>query len=139
MEEDNGQFYVRLTTNLVSSMPLGIASPRARFPSFYVKQEKQADELNIPVVHRVRLYAMSLARLKHSLILPAATPSLLPFHKSSNLTNLNAAPMIRTAENIVPIMAKGTEATPRLFVITLAALVSMTWEGTYNNKGIKAV
>jgi hypothetical protein len=49
--------------------------------------------------------------------------------------------MLRTAENIIPIMAKGKDADLRLVCSAPfpLALVNMTWEGTYNNKGIRSV
>lgn len=114
----------------------------ARFPGFYVKREKVADELNIPIVHRVRFYSHESGPFEASLDVPGrATFNLTLPQITANQNQFNEAPMLRTAENIVPIMAKGKDVD--LSIICNApfplALVTMTWEGTYNNKGIKAV
>jgi len=144
MEEDAGSYYVEVDGDETGEQyALGYrVTSEARFPAFYVKQEKQADELNIPVVHRVRLYSHESGPFEAQLDSPGRNTFTLTLPQiTSNLTNLNAAPMIRTAENIVPIMAKGTEADLKVICNSPfpLALVSMTWEGTYNNKGIKAV
>lgn len=144
MQESGGQYYVEVDGDETSEQyALGYRiTSEARFPSFYVKQEKQADELNIPIVHRVRMYSHESGPFEAQLDTPGRNTFTLTLPQiTSNLTTLNAPPMIRTAENIIPIMAKGTEAD--LKVICNApfplSLVTMTWEGTYNNKGIKSV
>ena len=114
----------------------------ARFPNFYVKKDKIADELNAPVVHRVHLFSHESGPFSITLNVPGRNEFSLTLPQiTSDATDFNQAPMLRTAENIIPIMAKGTDADLR--VICNApfplALVTMTWEGTYNNKGIKSV
>jgi hypothetical protein len=114
----------------------------ARFPGFYVKRDKVADEMNIPIVHRVRFYSHESGPFEASLDVPGrATFNITLPQITANQNQFNEAPMLRTAENIVPIMAKGKDVD--LSIICSApfplALVTMTWEGTYNNKGIKAV
>jgi hypothetical protein len=49
--------------------------------------------------------------------------------------------MLRSAENIIPVMASGKYVELQLNCSSPfpLALVSLTWEGTYNNKGIKAL
>ena len=98
--------------------------------------------MNVPVVHRVRLYSHESGPFEAQLDSPGRDTFTLTLPQiTSNLTNLNAAPMIRTAENVVPIMAKGTEADLKVICNSPfpLALVTMIWEGTYNNKGIKVV
>jgi len=114
----------------------------ARFPGFYVKRDKVADEMNIPIVHRVRFYSHESGPFEASLDVPGrATFNITLPQITANQNQFNEAPMLRTAENIVPIMAKGKDVD--LSIICSApfplALVTMTWEGTYNNKGIRAV
>lgn len=114
----------------------------ARFPGFYVKKDKVADELNPPVVHRVRLYSHESGPFSITLNVPGRNEFTLTLPQiTSDFTEFNQAPMLRTAENIVPIMAKGKDADLRVLCNAPfpLALVTMTWEGTYNNKGIKAV
>ena len=114
----------------------------ARFPGFYVKQDKQADELNIPTVHRARFYSHESGPFKAVLNVPGRNEFSLTFPQiSANSTPTNKPPMIRNAENIVPIMAKGRDADLKIVCDSPfpLALITMIWEGTYNNKGIKAV
>ena len=114
----------------------------ARFPGFYVKKEKVSDEMNVPIVHRVRFYSHESGPFEASLDVPGrATFNITLPQITANQSQANEAPMLRTAENIIPIMAKGKDVD---LTITCnapfpLALVTMTWEGTYNNKGIKAV
>ena len=114
----------------------------ARFPGFYVKQDKQADELNIPTVHRARFYSHESGPFQAVLNVPGRNEFTLNFPQiTANQNEANSAPMIRNAENIVPIMAKGRDADLKILCDAPfpLALITMIWEGTYNNKGIKAV
>ena len=49
-----------------------------------------------------------------------------------------AIPVLRNAKNTVPILAKGDQVEVELVADSPfpTALTSVTWEGTYNNKGI---
>ena len=60
---------------------------------------------------------------------------------TANLSIANQVPMIRTADNTIPIMTKGTDADLKLICKAPfpLAIVSLEWEGTYNNKGIKRI
>ena len=114
----------------------------ARFPGFYVKKDKIPDEMNVPIVHRVRFYSHESGPFEASLDVPGRNTFNLTLPQiTANQNEFNQAPMLRTAENIIPIMAKGKDVD--LSIICGApfplALVTMTWEGTYNNKGIKSV
>ncbi len=114
----------------------------ARFPGFYVKREKVSDEMNVPIVHRVRFYSHESGPFEASLDVPGrATFTLTLPQITANQNQFNEAPMLRTAENIVPIMAKGKDVDLSIICNDPfpLALVTMTWEGTYNNKGIKSV
>ena len=50
-------------------------------------------------------------------------------------------PLIRNAESTVPILAKGNQFNFSLIADSPfpTAFTSVTWEGTYNNKGIKVL
>jgi hypothetical protein len=114
----------------------------ARFPGFYVKRDKISDEMNVPIVHRVRFYSHESGPFEAALDVPGRNTFNLTLPQiTANLSEANQAPILRTAENIIPIMAKGTDID-----LTIScnapfplALVTMIWEGTYNNKGIKSV
>jgi hypothetical protein len=114
----------------------------ARFPGFYIKRENIADETNIPVVHRVRLFSYESGPFEVELNVPGRNQFTLTLPQiTANLNAANQVPMIRTADNTIPIMTKGTDID--LKIICNApfplALVSLEWEGTYNNKGIKRI
>ena len=114
----------------------------ARFPAFYIKRDKIADETNIPVVHRVRLFSYESGPFEIELNVPGRNQFTMTLPQlTANLSTANQAPMLRTADNTIPIMTKGTDVDFK--VICNApfplALVSLEWEGTYNNKGIKRI
>lgn len=149
LEEDLGapvgeQYYVIIPGDQTAQeFALGYQiTSEARFPGFYVKREKISDEMNIPIVHRVRFYSHESGPFDASLDVPGRNTFNLTLPQiTANLSEANQAPMLRTAENIIPIMAKGTDVD-----LTIScnapfplALVTMIWEGTYNNKGIKSV
>lgn len=114
----------------------------ARLPGFYYKKDKQADVINVPTIHRLRVFSHESGPFKSTLRVPGRTTFelTLPQIVADNYLN-NAAPMIRTSENIIPIMAYGRDAD-----LTLScdspfplSLVNLVWEGQYNSKGIKPV
>lgn len=111
-------------------------------PTFFVTKDKVSDNMNIPVIHRVRVYCHNsgpftavldvIGRNTFTMDLPQIT---------SDVNNFNQTPMLRSAENVIPVMASGRYVELQLncnapFPL---ALVSMTWEGTYNTKGIRSI
>ena len=147
LEEDAGapagqQFYVAIEgdqTDQVLALGYRISST-ARLPSFYYRVEKVADEVNIPTIQRVRISSFESGPFEISLFVPGRADFTLTLPQlTTNLSEFNTAPMLRTAENIIPVMAKGTEADLHItcnspFPLNL---VNLTWEGTYNTKGIR--
>lgn len=114
----------------------------ARFPGFYVKREKISDELNVPIVHRVRFYSHESGPFEAVLDVPGRTQFSLTLPQiTANQSQANKPPMLRTGENIIPIMAKGRDVDLKIICNDPfpLSLVTMTWEGTYNNKGIRSV
>jgi len=111
-------------------------------PNFYVVRDKVSDNMNIPVIHRVRLYSHNSGPFTAVLNVVGRNAFTLDLPQVvGDVYLLNEAPILRTAENIIPIMASGryVELELNCDAPFPLALVSMTWEGTYNNKGIKAV
>lgn len=115
----------------------------AEMPSFYVVQEEgRKDTLNIPIVHRMvissyesgpfKVTVQSDQRGLYTLTLPQQTSNLYP---------ANTVPIIRNVQNVVPLMAKGTQVRVKLIAdgVFPTAFTSINWEGTYNNKGIRAI
>ena len=138
------KYYVTVDGNQTSErFALGYQiTSTARFPGFYVKRDKVADEMNIPTIHRVRFYSHESGPFEASLDVPGRPTFNLTLPQiTANQNQFNQAPMLRTAENIIPIMAKGKDVDLSIICSDPfpLALVTMTWEGTYNNKGIKSV
>jgi hypothetical protein len=138
------QYYVTLPDDQTSiQFALGYQyTADARLPSFYVKKDKISDELNVPTLHRVRLYSYESGPFEITLNVPGRNQFSLTLPQlTATLSNANQAPMLRNAENIIPIMARGSDVDLRIICNAPfpLALVNLTWEGTYNTKGIKRV
>lgn len=138
------KYYVELDGNQTTQwFALGYQiEAHALLPNFYVNRDKVSDNMNIPVIHRVRVYSHESGPFEATLdVIGRNTFNLDLPQIVADVNDLNQAPMLRTAENIIPVMASGKYVELQLncnapFPL---ALVSMTWEGTYNNKGIKAI
>ena len=144
MEYDGSDYYVAVPDDQTSEQfALGYQfTSEARLPSFYVKKDKISDEFNVPTIHRVRLYSHESGPFEATLNVPGRNEFSVTLPQlTSNLSLANQAPMLRNAENIIPIMAKGTDVDLRIICNAPfpLALVNLTWEGTYNNKGIRSV
>lgn len=114
----------------------------ALLPNFYVNKDKVSDNLNVPVIHRVHVYSHESGPFEAVLDVIGRNTFTLDLPQTvADVYLLNQAPILRTGENTIPVMASGKYIDLQLncdapFPL---ALVSMTWEGTYNNKGIKAI
>lgn len=115
----------------------------ATLPAFYVtSSEGRKDTLNIPMVHRVMIDSYesgpyevevsSLGRNPYTQVC-AQTPA--------NLYPGNTLPILRNAQNRIPVMAKGSEIdlTIKAPDPLPTAVNALTWEGTFNNRGVKAL
>ena len=114
----------------------------AQMPEFYIKRNNIADETNIPILHRIRLFSYESGPFEIELNVPGRNQFTLTLPQiTSNLSFSNQAPMLRTAENVIPVMAKGTDVDFKIICNDPfpLALISLEWEGTYNNKGIRRV
>jgi hypothetical protein len=115
----------------------------AELPAFYfVKGEGNKDTLNIPRINRLKINSynsgpyralvVSEGRDEFSLSLPQINAN---YYLADNI------PIIRNAESTVPILAKGNQFSFSLIADSPfpTAFTSLTWEGTYNNKGIQSL
>ena len=115
----------------------------AELPAFYfVKGEGNKDTLNVPRINRLKINSYnsgpyralvtSEGRDEFSLSLPQINAD---YYKADNI------PIIRNAESTVPILAKGNQFSFSLIADAPfpTAFTSVTWEGTYNNKGIQSL
>ena len=138
------QKFIFSCANTTSKFALGYKyEASAELPAFYfVKAEGNKDTLNVPRINRLkvnsynsgpyRALVTSEGRDDFSLVLPQI---------NSNYYKANNIPVIRNAESTVPIMAKGNQFTFKLIADSPfpTAFTSVTWEGTYNNKGIQSL
>ena len=115
----------------------------AEMPAFYVVQDEgKKDTLNIPIIHRMTINSYESGPFKvtiesdqrgsYTLTLPQIV---------SNFYTSNTVPIIRNAQNVVPLMARGNQIRVKLIADSPfpTALTSINWEGTYNNKGIRSL
>jgi hypothetical protein len=115
----------------------------AELPAFYfVKGEGNKDTLNIPRINRLKINSynsgpyralvVSEGRDDFSVSLPQINAN---YYLADNI------PIIRNAESTVPILAKGNQFNFSLIADSPfpTAFTSLTWEGTYNNKGIQSL
>ena len=115
----------------------------AELPAFYfVKAEGNKDTLNIPRIHRLKINSYNSGPFKTSVSIPGRDDFVLnlPQIIANNYT-ANSIPIVRNAENTIPILAKGDQV--RLSLIADSpfptSFTSLTWEGTYDNKGIQSL
>ena len=115
----------------------------AQLPAFYyIKEEGKKDTINIPRVSRIsvnsynsgpyRAVVRTEGRDEFSVSLPQI---------NANYYLANNIPIIRNAQSTVPILAKGNQFEFELIADSPfpTAFTSLEWEGTYNNKGVRAV
>jgi DNA-binding protein len=120
----------------------------AQLPAFYYSAAassgagEKKDTVNVPYVSRLRIdsynsgpyraVVRAQGRNEFSLALPQISAD---YYKANNI------PIIRNAQSVVPILAKGTQFEFELIADSPfpTAFTSVTWEGTYNTKGIRRV
>jgi hypothetical protein len=117
----------------------------AQLPAFYVmKDEARAvkDTINIPRVSRITVNSYNSG--PYSAVVRADgrddfTLSLPQITANNYLAN--NIPLIRNAQSNIPILAKGDQFEFELIADSPfpTAFTSITWEGTYNNKGVTAL
>lgn len=111
-------------------------------PNFYLVKDKTSDNMNIPTIHRVRVYSHNSGPFTSVLDVVGRNTFTLELPQiTGDVSEFNEPPMLRSAENIIPVMASGKYVELQLNCNSPfpLSLVTLTWEGTYNNKGIKAV
>jgi hypothetical protein len=115
----------------------------ATLPAFYLLQrEDRKDTLNIPRVNRMSIDSYESGPFEVTVKSQGREPyTLVVSQTPANSYPANTLPMLRNAQNKIPVMAKGTEVEVDLIASTPfpSAITSITWEGTYNNKGIRTL
>ena len=138
------QYFLEVPGNMTTSrFALGYQFvAEAGMPSFFVEQDGRKDTLNIPMVHRLLFDSYNSGPFQVRVIsegrpmYEAQLPQIF-----ANQSNANEVPMVRNAQNTVPIMAKGnkTDVIMRCPFPFPTAFTTITWEGTYNNRGIRGI
>lgn len=115
----------------------------AELPAFYfVKGEGNKDTLNVPRINRLKINSYNSGPYR-ALVAAEGRDDF-----SVSLPQINAnyyladnIPIVRNAESTVPILAKGNQFSFSLIADSPfpTAFTSVTWEGTYNNKGIQSL
>ena len=117
----------------------------AELPAFYfVKDVSSAskDTMNIPIVHRLRVNSYNSGPYKALVVSEGRADFTLDLPQiNANYYLANNVPIIRNAQSVVPIMAKGNRFEFKLIADNPfpTAFTSIDWEGTYNNKGIQSL
>lgn len=114
----------------------------ATMPAFYVLSNERKDVLNVPYITRLSIDSSDSGPFEVTVTSQGRNPfSLVLPQTNSNLYPANTLPILRNAQNKIPIMAKGTEVEVLMMVSSPfpASLTSMSWEGTYNNRGIRTI
>ena len=115
----------------------------AQLPAFYYfSAETKKDTLNIPNINRLQINSYNSGPYKTLVQVPGRPDFALTLPQiHANNYNANGVPIIRNSENTIPILAKGDQVTLNLIADSIfpTSFTSITWEGTYNNKGIQAL
>lgn len=129
-----------------STITLGYAFEMTiKLPRFYVKQalsdgSVRADSVNIPRIHRLILESSDSGPffVKAEVLGRADVTFELP-QVIANSYLANTAPLPSVIKSTIPIMGKGTDTFVTIYSQTPFPLsfVSMTWQGTYHNRGIR--
>jgi hypothetical protein len=139
------KYFVELEGDQTSkSFALGYQyTSSATMPAFYVQQQQERkDTLNIPRVHRLSIDSYESGPIEVRVLTQGRDPyTVVVSQTPANLYAANTLPILRNAQNKIPVMAKGTEVEIDLLAPSPfpSSLTSLTWEGTYNNKGIRSI
>jgi hypothetical protein len=115
----------------------------AELPAFYyVKAEGNKDTINVPRISRLKINSYNSGPYR-ALVTSVGRDDFslsLPQIQANNYLADNI-PLVRNAQSTVPILAKGDQFSFSLIADSPfpTAFTSVTWEGTYNNKGIQVV
>jgi hypothetical protein len=114
----------------------------AVLPAFYVIQNDRKDTLNVPRINRMSIDSYDSGPFEVTVSSSGRNPFTVDVSQTpANFYSANTLPILRNAQNKIPVMAKGTEVEVDLMAPSPfpSSLTSIVWEGTYNNKGIRIV
>jgi hypothetical protein len=115
----------------------------AELPAFYyVKAEGNKDTINVPRISRLKVNSYNSGPYRALVTADGRDDFSLSLPQiAANNYLADNIPLIRNAQSTVPILAKGDQFSFSLIADAPfpTAFTSVTWEGTYNNKGIKTL
>ena len=115
----------------------------AKLPAFYyVKAEGNKDTINVPRISRLKINSYNSGPYRALVTADGRDDFSLSLPQiAANNYLADNIPLIRNAQSTVPILAKGDQFSFSLIADAPfpTAFTSVTWEGTYNNKGIQAL
>jgi len=115
----------------------------AELPAFYfIKNEGNKDTINVPRINRLKVNSYNSGPYR-ALVTADGRDDFslsLPQIQADNY-RADSIPLIRNAQSTIPILAKGDQFNFSLIADSPfpTAFTSVTWEGTYNNKGIQVL
>jgi hypothetical protein len=115
----------------------------AELPAFYyVKAEGNKDTINVPRISRLKVNSYNSGPYRALVTADGRNDFSLSLPQiAANNYLADNIPLIRNAQSTVPILAKGDQFSFSLIADAPfpTAFTSVTWEGTYNNKGIQTL
>jgi hypothetical protein len=115
----------------------------AELPAFYYfSAETKKDTVNVPRINRLKINSYNSGPYRALVVSEGRDDFSLSLPQiNANYYLANNIPLIRNAESTVPILAKGNQFSFSLIADAPfpTSFTSITWEGTYNNKGIKVL
>lgn len=136
------KYYVLLEGNQTTfQWALGISyEAEAELPALYYKpSENAADTLNIPTIYRITLSSSNSGPYSIQVNADGRDDYLAELPQiTSNLYLAQTLPMLRNATNTVPVMAKADQVsiTLRADYPFPTAITSLTWQGSFNTRGV---
>lgn len=113
---------------------------KVKLPSFFVKEEKKSDRLNIPMIENVYIdlyfsgrYSVDIERRGYDLKTVDLDTTI------ADIYSANSAAIDEISTQQIPVYSRGDYAT---LTITAsdplpASITSYRWEGHYNNRGVR--
>jgi hypothetical protein len=138
------KYFIALDGNLTTEcFAIGCKyTSMALMPAIYVVSNEQKDTLNLPIVQRLLLDSYNSGPFQVRVNAVGRDEFLLRLPQVfAGQYEAGDLPVIRNAQNIVPVMAAGDQVD-----ITIecpdpfpTAITGVTWTGQYNNRGIRRV
>jgi hypothetical protein len=123
------------------SWALGVTyEAEATLPALYYKpSENSADTLNIPTIYRATISSYNSGPYTVEIDADGRDVYLAELSQiTANLYQAQTLPMLRNANNTVPIMARADQVSIKLKADYPfpTAITSLTWQGSFTTRGV---